>query len=175
MESEQSSHYRNLVPSIDVHRNADFIDYFSFEGAINESRFEGFLNDINCNNDAIELSLIKNKAYREAVIIWLNIAGSKDDTDDMLKNIVKGEQKTFSGSKLFYINDKFNKILVMAVPNSMNGKVNMVINRLNKVNDRVYRVNTKIKRDNIEMYMKRKTANDKKDSIIDLINRNLKA
>jgi len=83
-------------------------------------------------------------------------------------------QKTFGGSKLFYLNDAFDKILIVAVSGSMEGKLAMVINRLNKINDKIGRLNSRIKKENSEMYMKRKSINDKKDTIINMINKNLK-
>ncbi|HJO01968.1 MAG TPA: hypothetical protein QF458_03535, partial [Candidatus Woesearchaeota archaeon] len=86
----------------------------------------------------------------------------------------KEEQKTFGGSKLFYLNAAFDKLLVISVPRSMEGKLNMVINRLNKINDKIARLNSKIKKENLEIYMKRQGLKDKKDIILDMINRNLK-
>ncbi|MBI2208424.1 hypothetical protein HYU50_02920 [Candidatus Woesearchaeota archaeon] len=97
-----------------------------------------------------------------------------NEESGILKEITKDEQKTFGGSKLFYVNDNFDKILVMAVKGSMDGKLNMVVNRLNKINERIYRLNTKIKKGNMEMYLKRKSINDKKDAIVNMINKNLK-
>ena len=93
---------------------------------------------------------------------------------DFLKEIIRDEQKTFGGSKLFYLNNNHDKILVIAVPGSMENKLNMVINRLNKINEKIHRMNLKIKKENIDMYAKRKSIHDKKDDIINMINKNLK-
>lgn len=91
----------------------------------------------------------------------------------ILVSMVKEEQKTFGGSKLFYMNDTFDKILVVSVPRSMEGKLNMVINRLNKINERITRLNQRIKKENIEAYMKR-DIKDKKDFVVNMINKNLR-
>ena len=171
MEFEESFTYKNLISHIDLNRSIDTIDYFNFNDMDKEPKFAEFLNDINKDNDTIELSLIKNKVYKEAVIMSLNIINAERG---FLKEIIKDEQKTFGGSKLFYLNDDFDSILVMAVRGSMDGKLNMVINRLNKINERIYRLNTKIKKENTEMYMKRKGINDKKDAIVNMINQNLR-
>src|SRR3989338_920015 len=156
MEFEESSTYKNLVSHIDLNRSIDTIDYFNFNDMDKEPKFMEFLNDINQDNDTIELSLIKNKVYKEAVIMSLNIINAEKG---FLKKIIKDEQKTFGGSKLFYVNDGFDRILVMSVRGSMDGKLNMVINRLNKANEKIYRLNAKIKKENMEMYQKRKSIN----------------
>lgn len=171
MQFEESPTYKNLISHIDLNRSIGSIDYFNFNDMDKEPKFMEFLNDINQDNDTIELSLIKNKVYKEAVIMSLNIINAEKG---FLKKIIKDEQKTFGGSKLFYVNDGFDRILVMSVRGSMDGKLNMVINRLNKANEKIYRLNTKIKRENTEMYMKRRSINDKKDAIVNMINKNLK-
>lgn len=171
MELEGSYTYKNLISHIDLNRSIDTIDYFNFNDIGKEPKIIEFLNDISNDNDSIELNLIKNKAYKEAVIMSLHII---NEESGILKEITKDEQKTFGGSKLFYVNDNFDKILVMAVKGSMDGKLNMVVNRLNKINERIYRLNTKIKKGNMEMYLKRKSINDKKDAIVNMINKNLK-
>ncbi|MBI2135222.1 hypothetical protein HYU09_04470 [Candidatus Woesearchaeota archaeon] len=171
LQSEESSTYKNLISNIDLNRSIDTIDYFNFSDMDKEPKFMEFLNDISQDNDTIELSLIKNKVYKEAVIMSLNIINAEKG---LLKEIIKDEQKTFGGSKLFYVNDGFDRILVMAVRGSMDGKLNMAINRLNKANEKIYRLNAKIKKDNMEVYMKRKSINDRKDSIANMINNNLK-
>ena len=168
---EESSVYKNLISNIGLNRSIDAIDYFNFNDMDKEPKFTEFRNDINMDNDSIELSLIKNKAYKEAVIMSFNIINAEKD---FLKEIIKDEQKTFGGSKLFYVSDDFDKILVLAVRGSMDGKLNMVINRLNKINEKIYRMNTKIKRENLEAYIRRKSINDRKDMIINMINKNLK-
>ena len=171
MEFEESPTYKNLISHIDLNRSIGSIDYFNFNDMDKEPKFTEFLNDINKDNDTIELSLIKNKVYKEAVIMSLNII---DAEKGFLKEIIKDEQKTFGGSKLFYINDSFDRILVMSVRGSMDGKLNMVINRLNKINEKVHRLNARIKKENVETYMKRKSINDKKDDIANMINKNLR-
>ena len=171
MEFEEGSTYKNLISNIDLNRSIDAIDYFNFNDMGKDLKFTELLNDINKDNDAIELNLIKNGVYKEAVIMSLNIINVERG---FLRKIIKDEQKTFGGSKLFYVNDGFDRILVMAVRGSMDGKLNMVINKLNKANERIYRLNAKIKKENMEMYMKRKSINDKKDIIMNMINNNLK-
>src|SRR3989338_4388662 len=115
-------------------------------------------------------SLNNNKAYKEAVIMSLHI--NRRDYGILL-DMIKSEQKTFGGSKLFYLNDAFDKILVVSVPRSTEGKLSMVINRLNKVNEEIARLNLRIKKENMEIYMKRESK-DKKDTIINMINRELR-
>jgi len=163
--------YRNLISSIDINRGIDSIEYINFRDVNNELVFKEFLNDINSNNDTIELNLIKNKAYKEAVIMSLS---RNVNRNAMFIDMIKVEQRTFGGSKLFYINDVFDKMLVIAVPRSMEGKLNMVINRLNKINDKVARLNSKIKKENLEIYTKRHGLKDKKDFIVNMINERLK-
>ena len=161
---------KNLISHIDFNRSVNSLAYFNFNDINQESRFAEFLDDVSTNNDTLELSLIKNKAYKEAVVMSLNIKTSDKVT---LAGLIKGEQKTFGGSKLFYLNDSFDKILVISVPKSMEGKLSMVINRLNKINDKIGRLNLKIKRENTEAYMNRH-GKDKKDVFINMINKNLK-
>ena len=91
-----------------------------------------------------------------------------------LIKMIREEQKTFGGSKLFYLNDSFDKLLVVSVSKNLEGKLNMVINRLNKVNDKISRLNSKIKKENIEIYMKRQGLKDKKDIVVNMINTNLR-
>ena len=163
--------YKNLISHIDIDRSTDSIEYKNFRDINAEDDFKEFLNDINTNNDAIELSLIKNKAYKEAVIMSLNrnIRGN----DEVIK-MVQEDQKTFGGSKLFYLNDTFDKILVVSVSRIIESKLNMVINRLNKVNDKISRINLRIKKENLEAYVKRQSLKDKKDIMVNVINKNLK-
>jgi len=163
--------YKNLISHIDVDRGLNSVEYFNFRDLDKEFRFKEFLDDINTNNDTIELNLIKNKAYKEAVIMILN---TNFQDDIVLWDMIRDQQKTFGGSKLFYLNNAFNKLLVIAVPKSMEGKLNMVINRLNKINEKISRVNSRIKRENLDVYYKRKSRNDKKDVLINMINKNLK-
>ena len=163
--------YRNLVSTIDINRSIDSIEYINFRDINNEFIFREFLSDINSSNDAIELSLINNKAYKESVIMSLNRDISRNAT---LIDMIKEEQKTFGGSKLFYLNAAFDKLLVISVPRSMEGKLNMTINRLNKINEKVARLNYRIKKENLEAYMERQSLKDKKDIVANMINKNLK-
>ena len=91
-----------------------------------------------------------------------------------LIDMIRGEQKTFGGSKLFYLNLAFDRLLVISVPRSMEGKLNMVINRLNKINDKIARLNSKIKKENREIYIKRQGLKDKKDYIVNMIKEKVK-
>ena len=161
--------YRNLISHIDINRDA--IEYLNFDDISKDVKFDEFIDDMHKDNDTIELNLIKNKAYREAVVMPLHI---KNSESAFLREIIKDEQKTFGGSKLFYINETNNKILVVAVPKSMDGKLHMTINKLNKINERISRLNAKIKKGNTEMYMKRKSVNGKKDDVVNMVNKNLK-
>ena len=164
-----SSIYKNLISHIDIDRSINSIQYLNFRDINNEFEFKEFLNDINTNNDAIELSLINNKAYKEAVIMSLNI-----NINETLIKMIRDEQKTFGGSKLFYLNDPFDKLLVVSVSRNMEGKLNMLINRLNKVNDKISRLNFRIKKENLEAFTKRQSLKDKKDIVVNMINKNLK-
>ena len=168
---EESPIYRNLISHIDINRSINSIRYLGFREISKESEFRQFLNDINYSNDAIELNLIKNKAYKEAVIMSLSYNISGNET--LIKMIREG-QKTFGGSKLFYLNDTFDKMLVVSVARNMEGKLNMVINRLNKINDKITRLNSKIKKENLEAYMNRQGLKDKKDIVVNIINKYLK-
>jgi len=171
MEIEGSTIYRNLISHIDINRSVNSIMYINMSDIDKVPRFLEFIKDIETKNDTIELNLIKNKAYKEAVIMSLNI-NTRDDAT--LLQLIRDEQKTFGGSKLFYLDDAFNKILIVAVSGSMDGKLAMVINRLNKINEKIGRLNSRIKKENLEIYIKRKSINDKKDTIINFINKNLK-
>ena len=168
---EESPIYRNLISHIDINRSINSIRYLGFRDISKESEFRQFLNDINYSNDTIELNLIKNKAYKEAVIMSLSYNISGNET--LIKMIREG-QKTFGGSKLFYLNDTFDKMLVVSVARNMEGKLNMVINRLNKINDKITRLNSKIKKENLEAYMNRQGLKDKKDIVVNIINKYLK-
>jgi hypothetical protein len=170
MELGNNSIYRNLISHIDINRGVNSIEYINFRDVNDEFVFKEFLSDINTSNDTIELNLINNKAYKEAVVMSLYMDSREKHT---LVTMLKEEQKTFGGSKLFYLNDRFDKLLVVAVPRSMEGKLNMVINRLNKINERITRINQKIKKDNMDIYMKRE-GKDKKDIIVNMINKNLR-
>jgi hypothetical protein len=166
----ESPTYKNLISNIDIDRGIDSMQYINFRDFESEHLFEEFTNDISINNDTIELSIIRNKAYKEAVILSL----SKNIDKIEALGMVRDEQKTFGGSKLFYLNDKLNKILVIAVPRNMEGKLTMVINRFNKVNEKVARLNSKIKKENVEIYNKRHSLKNKKDFFANMINEKLK-
>ena len=116
----------------DVDRSLGAIEYFSFNGIEDESVDE-FRDDFEISNDSIELQLIKSKAYKEALILKLKkSAGAYSDT---WRDFLKEEQKTFGGSKIFYIDNDCSKLLVLSLPNEVKNKLNMVITRLNKIND----------------------------------------
>jgi len=166
MEAEEPL-YRNFISNMDIDRSNNSLECFNFK-TVEDGKFEEFKNDMISNNDAIELNLIKNKAYKEAVILKIN------KKERLVREFLLDEQKTFGGSKLFYLNDDYDKILVMAIPGSLEGKLMMVIQRLNKVNDKIHRMNSKIKKDNFDIYEKRIKMHDKKDKIIDFINKNLR-
>ncbi len=162
--------YKNLISHIDIDRGMNSVEYVTFREIDSEPVFKDFLTDVNTSNDTIELSLIKNKAYKEAVIMSLHMNPKEKH---ILVSMIKEEQKTFGGSKLFYLNDAFDKILVASVPRSMEGKLSMVINRLNKINERISRLNSRIKKENLEIYMNRE-GKDKKDIIVNMINEKLR-
>ena len=168
---EECHIYRNPVSYIDIDRSINSIEYINFRDINTEYVFKEFSNDIKSNNDAIEISLINNKAYKEAVIMCLSRNVSRSD---VLLQMIRDEQKTFGGSKLFYLNNTYDKMLVISVPRSMEGKLSMVINRLNKINEKVARINSRIKKENLEAYMKRQSLKDKKDIIANMINARLK-
>ena len=167
--------YKNIISHIDIDRTIDAIEYISFNGETNENISE-FLNDIQDVNDSIELHLIKSMAYKEALVLRLKKANGS--YSDVWKDFLKEEQKTFGGSKIFYINDNCTKLLVFSLPNEMRNKINMVITRINKINDKISRINSRIKKENIDLYASRlrdrKTDDKRKDDIINFINQNLR-
>ncbi|MBI2655594.1 hypothetical protein HYX06_04195 [Candidatus Woesearchaeota archaeon] len=167
--------YRNIISHIDIDRSLGAIEHFSF-GGIDDMPIYNFRNDIEAGNDSIELHLIKSKAYREALILKLKKA--EGSYSDAWRDFLREEQKTFGGSKIFYIDNECAKLLVLALPNEIKNKLNMLITRLNKINEKISRLNSRIKKDNLELYMskiKSKEASDKnKDDIINFINQNLK-
>src|SRR3989344_3051829 len=93
--------YKNAVSHIDIDRSLDSIEYFSFNGIEDESVLD-FRSDIEAGNDSIELHLIKSKGYREALI--LRLKSSNGDFSGW-RDFLKEEQKTFGGSKIFYMNN----------------------------------------------------------------------
>lgn len=166
--------YQNIVPHIDIDRSIGSIDYFSFDG-LNGEKIAEFKEDIESHNDAIELHLIRTSSYKEALI--LRLKNSREEYTDVWKELLRAEQKTFGGSKIFYINRECSKMLVLAVSNETSNKIAMVITRLNKINEKIGRTNSRIKKENVDLYsarIKSKTETKKKEDIINLINQNLK-
>ena len=166
--------YKNIISHIDIDRSLDAIEYSGFSGIGGES-FLGFKDDAEAGNDSIELHLIRSRAYKEALILILK--KSNGAYSNVWKDFLKEEQKTFGGSKIFYVNSDCSKLLVLSLPNEMTNKVNMVVTRLNKINDRITRINARIKKENLDLYtskIRSKEANKKKDDIINFINQNLK-
>ena len=168
--------YKNIISHIDIDRTLDAMQHFTFSGWDSPQILE-FKNDTESGNDSIELHLIKSNAYREALILKLK----KTDliySGESWKELLKEEQKTFGGSKIFYIDNNCTKLLIFSLPNEMKTKVNMLITRLNKINEKISRINSKIKKDNLDIYnvkSRNKEASDKeKDEIINFINQNLK-
>ncbi|MEK6984276.1 MAG: hypothetical protein AABX33_06905 [Nanoarchaeota archaeon] len=167
--------YKNIISHIDIDRSLGAIEHFSFNGMEDESLLE-FKEDIEAGNDSIELHLIKSKSYKEALI--LRLKKSNGSYSDAWREFLKEEQKTFGGSKIFYMNHDCGKLMVLSLPNEIRNKLNMVITRLNKINEKISRINAKIKKENLDVYasrMRNKEAmNRKKDDIINFINQNLR-
>ena len=167
--------YKNIISHIDIDRSLGAIEYFSFNG-MDDGAIAEFGSDIEGSNDSIELHLVKSRAYKEALVLTLK--KSNGAYNEAWRDFLKEEQKTFGGSKMFYINDECSKLLVLALPNEVRNKMNMVITRLNKINEKITRINARIKKENIELYTSRaknKAAMDKKkDDIINFINQNLR-
>ena len=167
--------YRNIISHIDIDRSLDSIEYFSFYGIEDESIYN-FRNDIEAGNDSIELHLIKSKAYKEALI--LKLKKTEGNYSDAWRDFLREEQKTFGGSKIFYIDNECAKLLVLALPNEIKNKLNMLITRLNKINEKLSRLNSKIKKENLDLYVSKikskESSNKNKDDIINFINQNLK-
>lgn len=172
---ETINDYRNLVSTIDIDRSVDVIEHSEFKGMYDYYAGE-FLDDIEKNNDAIELTLIRSKSYKEMVILALRKSGN--GSTELWKELLKDEQKTFGGSKIFYMNKDCSKLLVLINPKEMANKIGMLITRLNKINDRIVRMNTRIKKGNRELYSthikEKESPNKTKDEIINLINLNLR-
>ena len=167
--------YKNLISHIDIDRSIGAIEYSSFSG-VDDENVLGFKDDFEIGNDSIELQLIKSKAYKEALV--LRLKKSNGAYSDVWKDFLKEEQKTFGGSKIFYIDNECSKLLVLSLPNEVKNKLNMVITRLNKINEKITRINAKIKRENLDVYTSRvkskEAMNKKKDDIINFINQNLR-
>ena len=94
--------YKNIISHIDIDRSLGAIEYSGFNGIEDESVQE-FRNDMEEGNDSIELHLVRSKAYREALV--LRLKKSDGNYSDAWRDFLKEEQKTFGGSKIFYIND----------------------------------------------------------------------
>ena len=168
------SDYKNIISHIDIDRSLGAIEYFSFNGIEDGNALE-FKDDFEVSNDSIELHLIKSRAYKESLI--LKLKKSNGAYSDVWKDFLKEEQKTFGGSKIFYIDNECSKLLVLSLPNEVKNKLNMVITRLNKINDKITRINSKIKKENLNLYTSRarsKESDKKKDDIINFINQNLR-
>ncbi len=167
--------YRNIISHIDIDRSLGAIEHFSFSGIEDDSVIE-FKDDLEAGNDSIELHLIKSKAYKEALI--LRLKKSNGSYADTWRDFLREEQKTFGGSKIFYMNSDCSRLIVLSLPNEMKTKINMLITRLNKINDRITRINARIKKENLDLYnskIKNREATDKKkDDIINFINQNLR-
>ena len=167
--------YKNVISHIDIDRSLGSLQYFSFRDIEDESSAE-FRDDMEGSNDSIELHLIKSKSYKEALI--LRLKKSDESHSHAWHDLLKDEQKTFGGSKIFYMNTDCSKLLVLSLPNEMRNKINMLITRLNKINEKITRVNSKIRKENIDLYTERikrkELADKKKEDIINLINQNLR-
>jgi len=171
MEPEHSALYRNLISILDIDRNINAVAIVSFNAIEKSPFYSEFSKDIFSSNDQIELNLVKHNAYSEGILLTLH---TKLREDPLLMGLVLEHQRTFGGSKLFYLNESKDKILVLALPGSMEGKLQMVVNRINKVNEKVHRLNQKIKKDNIDNFTRRQGSTDKKDLILNVVNKNLK-
>jgi cell division protein FtsL len=167
--------YKNFISHIDIDRSLDAVEFFSFKG-LDEDLMSDFKEDIFSGNDSIELHLVKSKSYKEALI--LKLKKSPVINAQYWKELLKEEQKTFGGSKIFYIDDKCLKLLVLSVSHEIKNKLNMVVTRLNKVNEKITRLNAKIKKDNLDLYASKvkikENPHKNKEEIIYFINQNLK-
>ena len=167
--------YKNTISHIDIDRSLNAIEYMSFNGHEGNEIID-FKEDIEAGNDSIEMHLIKSLSYKEALILKLKKAN--ETYSDVWKDFLREEQKTFGGSKIFYINYDCTRLLLLSLPNEIKTKLNMLITRLNKINDKISRHNSKIKKENYDIYatrVKEKEASTKsKDEIINFINQNLR-
>lgn len=167
--------YKNLISHIDIDRSLGTLEYFSFN-SIDDESIDEFRHDLENGNDSIELHLIKSRAYKEALI--LRLKKNDGEYSDLWSDFLKEEQKTFGGSKIFYISDDCSKLLILSLPNEMKNKLNMVVTRVNKINERISRINAKIKKDNLDLYtvrIKERNISDKyKEDLINFINQNLR-
>lgn len=162
--------YKDSVAPIDFNKNLEHIDYTEFSG-LDAKDMKEFVEDIEGNNDSIELHLVRTKAYKEAVILGL----PPSQHPELWKDFLKEEQKTFGGSKIFYMNKDCSKLLILSVKNEMFNKLNMVLTRVNKVNERIHRYNSTVKKENQELFEQRSKANlSKKEEIAHFITQHLK-
>lgn len=167
--------YKNIISHIDIDRSLGAIEYLSFNGIEDEGILE-FKDDFEMANDSIELHLIKSNAYKEALV--LKLKKSNGAYSNVWREFLREEQKTFGGSKIFYISSDCGKLLVLSLPNEISSKLNMLVTRLNKINEKITRINAKIKKENLDIYSSRmkgkEAASKKKDDIINFINQNLR-
>ncbi len=167
--------YKNIISHIDIDRSLGAIEHFSFNGIEDENILD-FKDDIEDGNDSIELHLIKSKSYKESLI--LKLKKSNGAYSDVWRDFLREEQKTFGGSKIFYIDNQCAKLLVLSLPNEIRNKLNMAITRLNKINEKITRINARIKKENLDIYTSRirdkESMSKKKDDIINFINQNLR-
>lgn len=164
--------YKESVPSIDFNRNLERIEFFEFRG-MDDPAVADFAADIEGSNDSIELHLVRTKSYKEALVLTLPETAHKA----LWGRFLREEQKTFGGSKIFYLSQDCGRMLVLSVSGEMMNKVTMVLTRINKVNEKIHRYNALVKKDNLELYestARKKNAVSKKDEIIHLIQQNLK-
>jgi hypothetical protein len=162
--------YKDSVAPIDFNKSLQQIAYMEFNG-LDTREMQEFTKDIEGDNDSIELHLVRTKAYREAVI--LNLPPTQHP--ELWQQFLKEEQKTFGGSKIFYMNKECSKLLVLAVKNEMLNKLNMVLTRVNKVNERIHRYNTHVKKENQELFEAHSKTNlSKKEEIAHFISQHLK-
>lgn len=165
--------YKDAISHLDFKRDVNDISFQEFKG-LDDPLIQEFTKDIDENNDAIELHLARTKAYKEMLILPL----VKNTSVDGCFSLLKDEQKTFGGSKIFYLNENCTKILLLAVKGEIMNKLNMLITRMNKVNERITRRNTQIKKDNLELYdslLKKKTELSKEDEVVYFINQHFKS
>lgn len=165
--------YKNLISHIDIDRSLGAIEYFTFNGFEDEGILS-FKEDVEAGNDSIELHLVKSKSYKEALVLKLKKGYG---LSDVWRDFLREEQKTFGGSKIFYIDGECSMLLVLSLPNEIRNKLNMVVTRLNKINEKITRINSRIKKENLDIYaskVRNKATDKKKDDIINFINQNLR-
>lgn len=165
--------YKDSIPQLDFKRDVDDISFQDFKG-LDDPVIQEFTKDIEENNDALELHLARTKAYKEMLVLPFVKGVSIEGCVSLLQD----EQKTFGGSKIFYLNEEHTKILLLAVKGEIMNKLNMLITRVNKVNDKIAQKNAQIKKDNLELYdslLKEKTELSKKDEVVYFINQHFRS